>query len=160
MTDPFEYELTPFSDVPSKSPFAGAPVDSRPTSGGRPGSRGGNSLLSAPLHPPPPVSQVVPRGKLPEESSLLSQSSNENRQRPAMHGHTLSKESGLRYQSLNHITRDVENENETDHASSVVYDSEADRERKTARLSVNHVLTSTEQMDRAIDQFMHAGAFI
>ena len=51
LTDPFEYD-----DLLVK----------------RPGTAKSNKSAATALHRPPPVSQVIPRGKLPEEMSLVS----------------------------------------------------------------------------------------
>ena len=51
LTDPFEYE-----DIPVI----------------RPGTAKSNKSVATALHRPPPVAQVIPKGRLPEETSLLS----------------------------------------------------------------------------------------
>lgn len=179
MTDPLEYENHPTVSTIKPLKLATSTVDRprtgdttnlgpRPPTQEKPTSQGNASGNNVALHQPPPVAKIIPRGKLPEEMSLLSCSTqdrdhldlgNDHTQRR----HTLSKDSGFKYRSLNQIAQDRHLSRTYDHRggkparlrieSDDVFDSGLENQRDVARLSVNHVLTSTEQMDRAIEQF-------
>ncbi|KAK5046265.1 hypothetical protein LTR84_008408 [Exophiala bonariae] len=179
MTDPLDYDhsptvniIKPFKPATTKvdcpKPDGSSRLEPRPTTREKPTSQGKASITNMSLHQPPPVAQIIPRGKLPEEMSLLSFStqardyldlSNDHPQ----HHHTLSKDSGLKYRTLTQIAQDRHSSRRSGGGrparlrikSDDSFDSEVENQRNATRLSVNHVLTSTEQMDRAIDQFMH-----
>lgn len=181
MTDPFDYDHNPIASKIKPLKPATTKVDClkpgdtsrggpRPNTHEKPTSQGNVSIANVTLHQPPPVAQIIPRGKLPEEMSLLSFSTQDRdyldlSNDHACHHHTLSKDSGLKYRSLTQIAQDRHSLRRRDHRggaptririkSDDSFDSGVENQRDIARLSVNHVLTSTEQMDRAIDQFMH-----
>ena len=170
MTDPLEYDLNP-NDIttrPAKLATATATPSkigvtnaqgSRPGTCEKPVSRGDVSITTVPLHQPPPVAEVIPRGKLPEGMSLLSVATQDRDHSSNNHTHhTLSKDSGLKYQSLTQIGRSHNSRHSTNSAGAGCddsFDTGLETKRDLTRLSVNHVLTSTEQMDRALEQFMH-----
>lgn len=176
MTDPFEYEPIPKGNTTRPAKLATATVTpskigatnaqgSRPATCEKPVSRGDGSGTIVPLHQPPPVAKVIPRGKLPEEMSLLSVSTQGRDHSSNHHTHTLSKDSGLKYRSLNQIARSHNSRHSSPpdqhHTRNPMvgcddsFDTGVENKRDLTRLSVNHVLTSTEQMDRAIERFMH-----
>lgn len=180
MTDPLEYEQNPAVGTIKPLKLAKSTVDrprtgdttklgSRPPTQEKPTSQGNASGNNVALHQPPPVAEIIPRGKLPEEMSLLSCSTQDRDHLDlsnghTQHRHTLSKDSGFKYRSLNQIAQDRHLSRTHDHRGGGkparlriegddVFDSGFENQRDVTRLSVNHVLTSTDQMDRAIEQF-------
>ncbi|KIW51736.1 hypothetical protein PV05_10422 [Exophiala xenobiotica] len=132
MTDPRDYDLAalPVSGLRKVAPMQHGKENQPPTTSMVSGIYGGETLPAKALHHPPPVSTEIPRGRLPEEMSFLSPSS-----------------AGARYgyqPSFLHVDEEEEPE-----------DSEDGRRRNSARLSVNHVLTSTDQMDKALEEFAY-----
>lgn len=132
-------------------------------------SSNGPMNATVPLHHPPPVASVIPRGRLPEDQmSLLSptasnaergdpfldQSSSQNN-RPLQRPNNLPRQSHDRVpQPLFGPPKARHENHDVDDDDARSFDTEAENQRDAARLSVNHVLTSTEQMDRAIEQLM------
>lgn len=164
MTDPFEYDLNPNDRTTkpeklAKATFGSSKIGGTNSQGSRSetrekkAGRGEASTTFLPLHHPPPVAKVIPRGKLPEEMSLLSLSTQDRGQR---HMHILSKDSGLKYRSLTQITRsNSRHSSRLDHEGcNDSFDTGLENRHDITRLSVNHVLTSTEQMDRTMERFM------
>jgi len=168
MTDPLEYDLNPIDMTTTPEKPAGAtsfPCKITGTNAQQPRSepqaKATNSHGDTPttyvpvaLHRPPPVAKVIPRGKLPEEMSLLSASSPQDREHHHMHMHTLSKDSGLKYRTLTQISRS-NSRRSSSRFSHGTGNGRCNDSSDAARLSVNHLLTSTEQMDRAIAGLMH-----
>ena len=189
MTDPFEYDLAAGHNTakkgaksllpgrkaaPTVAPIAA--LTHRPTTREKVAGIGALNNAAVLLHQPPPVSKATPLCKRFEDMSLFS-SSTENPDRAGAHEdesrrnsiHTLSRESGLKYHSLNEIAAEQRHRDRHHYRRHYRHggddngnyepslDSEVENQRDVARLSINHRLVSTEQMDRAIAHFMYVG---
>ncbi|EXJ87603.1 hypothetical protein A1O3_04564 [Capronia epimyces CBS 606.96] len=144
MTDPHEY------DPPSSATLKPAPLSSsKKTNAQTPVSRGHSDANTASipvLRQPPPVAKIIPRGKLREEHlELLSPGS--------QHGPKANAATEV-YQSLGLNHSDIGDDNDDDKDQQ---QNQQQLAHEVARLSVNHVLTSTEEMDRAIEQLTMYG---
>ncbi|RVX69794.1 hypothetical protein B0A52_06439 [Exophiala mesophila] len=171
LTDPMEYDLgspgpTTLSER-EKNPLQ--PIvnaNPRPPVGDRLKSNGPTNN-TVPLHHPPPVASVIPRARLPEDQmSLLSPAASTVERDDPFLGRSVGQKNRL-LQPPNNGGRDGRvpqplfgppearhENNDNDDIDARSLDTEAENQRDAARLSVNHVLTSTEQMDRAIEQLM------
>ncbi|KEF60526.1 uncharacterized protein A1O9_02087, partial [Exophiala aquamarina CBS 119918] len=135
MTDPFEYDFSP-NDPTTKS-------ENLATATFRPSKIGGANAQN---------SRTATREKTAGQVSLLSVSTQDCEHR---HKHTLSKDSGLKYRTLTQIARSNSRRNSRRNRNGCndSLDTGIENRRDITRLSVNHVLTSTEQMDRALERF-------
>jgi hypothetical protein len=144
MTDPFEYDVGPLkaiAAVVTKGANHGLAIHGHkssltlslaPSQGSRPQSRNSGDVLSsmarspAPLHKPPPVAKVIPRGTLSEEDEADRESVLLRSAVPNL-GVELGKDMFRSPSGLSGHSRASEH-----------------------RLSVNHVFTRTEEMDRML----------
>lgn len=145
LTDPFEYDLTlskmqppPLKPKHDQASHPPASMSSQPTGLSThssdatlkatvPQSKLKPKPLTTPLHHPPPVASILPRGKLHEESNLGPLMVRDAELFPHLHGYQADDDDDNNDEGFN-------------------------TETELQRLSVNHVLTSTDQMDRAIEQ--------
>ena len=151
MTDPFEYDVGPAkaTAVVTKGAKYGQAIHGHKLSGtlslvqssggeggsSRPQSSSASEVLSsqprspAPLHKPPPVAKVIPRGTLSEEEEDNDRESVLLRSAMPGLGVELGKGMFRSTSGLSSRSRDSHSQN---------------------RLSVNHVFTRTEEMDRML----------